>query len=725
MRSLHQLRGRFRPYNGVKTPVVLQMSATECGIASLAMIFSYYHVNLELDVLRERCGVSRDGAKAVTLMEVAEEFAFTANAYRAELVDLQMLSRPVIAFWRFNHYVVIEGVGHEKVFINDPAYGRVSVSFTEFDAAFTGIIIDIIPTENIVSIKSKKIFLPVMQAWLSKYSREIIFVLMCMLVVIAGPLLNSVLSTAFIDYCVIGRNLNWVPGITFISIITGIIYIFLLYTQKLTQFRLSAKASIVQSSEIMLHMLRLPLLYYSLRQKPEIAAILMRTEMIANVLFQSISAVLLNVLAATISLIILIKIDAVLVVSLGLLSLVLVIPVMMVIKLNFVYEQNNINVLGKFYGLTLSCIKNIETIKTSGIETAISQKWQSALYNKVAGLDKSATVTIMLDGIYKAYHSIAMLATLCIGGMRIADGGLTVGSLMAFYALQLYFTSQLIAIVHAGKDLQGASAAHVRMNDMLTQTQDARFNAGFVAQAHASASLLAGLNLSFYYNINAAPSLVDINVQIKHLQHVAFVGGTGSGKSTLVKLLCQLYSPNSGEVCLNGLNLKNYDARTIAAHFAYVSQEVSLFTGSIYNNLTLWQDDIPLREINAAIHDACLDELIEIRGLHGKVEEGGSNFSGGERQRIEIARALLQKSSILILDEATSALDVQTEKKIICNLKNRPLTIIFVAHRLSTIQHCDQIILLERGQIVEQGTHDNLILNRAHYYDLLQNDVAA
>jgi ATP-binding cassette subfamily C protein len=715
----------FGPYNGVKTSSILQLAATECGVASLAMIFAYYKANVPIEVLREKCGSSRDGVKATTLIKIAENYGFHAAGYKVELEDIQALTKPVIAFWRFNHYIVVNGVRKNTVFINDPAYGAMTVTLEEFDRSFTGIILDISPTAETLPIKKKSLFRPMVKEWLALYKSELCFVLMCMLVVIGGPLLNSTFSRFFIDYCIIGKNTHWIPAIVIISIISGLIFTRSLLTQKISQFRLTAKASIIKSSQIMLHMLQLPLLFYSLRQKPEIIAVLMRAEVIANILFQSLSSILVSALASCFCLYFLLKLDPVLLGCLIVCSFIFLLVFTILSRLNYSYEQGSVNALGKFYGMTLSSIKNCETIKTCGLEAKTVTRWMSVLMGKIQAQDKSNTLNLVINAMHQSLGSISMFLTLCIGGYRIADGLLSVGNLMAFYALQLYFSAQLLTVFRSLKEMQNANVSYTRIHDMLEYQVDDRFRRDFPRQNDSAAlatPLLQCQDISFHFNKSEPPTLSNIHLEIKRGQHIALVGGTGSGKSTLVKVLSNLYSASAGSIIINGLSISHYPSETLSRLFAYVAQDVTLFSGTLYENLTLWRDDISPDIINAAIYDACLDALVAARGLHVKVDENGSNFSGGERQRIDIARALIQSASILILDEATSSLDIQTEALLIERLRRRHLTILFVAHRLSTIQHCDQILVLEKGQIIERGTHEQLIAQPSHYYRLLQEE---
>lgn len=720
--SIRKIIGKFRPYNGVKTQLVLQLSATECGVAALAMVMGYYGVHSDLAFLRKSCGTSRDGVKAATLIKVAESFGFEAAAYRVELDDIAVLSHPVIAYWRFNHYVVIHGVGDQRVFMNDPALGAISVSFAEFDKSFTGIVISLTPTASVIPLKARSQWQPMLLAWFNGNGFALSLLMVCMLIAITAPMLSTRITAIFIDYCVIGRNSNWLPAFAITSVVLGLAMLIALRLQKITQFRLSMKASMMKSAEMMQHLLRLPLLYFTLRQKPEVATMISRAEIIATTLFQGGSASLISAVSSLVSLLFLIKIDGFMTIILLLLLCLLLVPASIITRMNTSYEQSNVTAISHYYSCSLSNIKNIETIKTCGIEATVLVKWIASLHQKINIQDQSNSLLLLLKACSQLFNSMSMFLTLFVGSIRVAEGKISVGGLIAFYGLQLCFTSQVMAILHLLKDWQSTYATQIQINDIFDHQVDCRFQLAKHPTCMESDVILVCREMSFTYNPVEPPILSDINLDISCGQHVAFVGSTGSGKSTLVKILAHLYPPATGKLLLYGNECQQGGADSLPALFAYVSQEITLFSGTIYDNLTLWKRGVAQSVIEAAIHDACLTELIQQRGLYGKVEEGGCNFSGGERQRLDIARALIQSPAILVLDEATAALDVATEATLINNIRKRTMTILFVAHRLSTVKHCDQIFVIKDGCIIERGHHEELMSNQAHYRELLHNE---
>lgn len=705
----------------MKLKPVLQLSSTECGIASLAMICAYFGLHVGLDELRKRCGTSRDGVRAAVLMKTAEALGLQACAYRVELEGIVKFNRPVIAYWRFNHFVVIKQVKRNKVYLNDPACGSRIVSLDEFDKCFTGIILVFEPALHFKRAPVLAKWYPMLCEWLSNRVHALVFVLFCALITLIIPLFNAQLYAVFVDFCLLKHQYSWLPSLVLLVLLSIMILMTAVKLLQASQFRLSIKAGLMQSAGMMQHLLKMPLLYFSLRQKPELTALVLRAEASAASLFKSMGAGFANLLAAIIAFIMMVKLDYQLALYLSGLLLLYAIPLNITSKLSAEYEQVNIITSGRYYGDLLTGIKCIETIKACGVENSVLSKWQAAMQDKINGLDLTRSLAILLQLFYQSYHSLSMIFTLAIGASRVTEGVMTLGGLMAFYSVQLFFTSQLFALQQVIKEWQAADAMQTRMNDLQQISVDTRFTKSVVHELDYQQTALSCESLSFHYNLSALPVLSDINLAIPSGSVVGFTGATGSGKSTLIKILAHLFKPDIGRILLYGQDCLHGSAALMPETIAYVSQETNLFSGTIYENLTLGMPQVSEEVIIAALRDACLVDLIKSRGLHGKVEEGGSNFSGGERQRLEIARALIQSTKILILDEATAALDAATEAAIMQHLRSRKLTILMIAHRLATLKNCDCIYVLDQGRIVEQGSHDNLLAQQSYYYQLVQS----
>lgn len=697
---MHYFLGKFRPYNKVKTPVILQLGATECGIAALAIILAYYKVHVPFEKLREECGSSRDGSKATTLITVAKKYGLMAEAFSVEMEVIAKLTAPVIAFWNFNHFVVINGVGTNKVFINDPAQGLTSVSLEEFNLAFTGIIILFTPAQAIVPVKKPPVVAPFIKYYITNNYSELSFIFMGGLLVVLCPLLNSGLSRTFIDDCVLTHSIAWLPYLAILAVMITVIFVVATWLQKASQFKWVTKLTVLQASKVVSHLLQLPLLFYSIRHKSEMISVVSRIETVAYAFFNGLFSLAINLLMMISCFILMAKIDVTL--SMVSLFLILMASILFFIlsKFNLNYEKYQMNYSGKYYSAVMSSIRNIETIKACHVKENNLKKWRELFLQKINVQDKINTLNAVTGSFGQLHHAFSLLSLLCLGGYRVSRGDLSVGELMAYYALHLFFSNSIYNVFQAYKESQRSYVSHVRVNDMMHYEKDSRFLPVPVNYyQHYSTALIICRDLYFYYNKSEPPTLKNINLNIYQGEHIALIGKTGSGKSTLAKLLCALYQPHAGEMFLADRNIVSFNAEELASYFAYVAQDISLFSGTLLDNLTFWKKSASLSDVVEAVHDACLDDLVSVRGLHAKVEENGNNFSGGERQRIDIARALIQNTPIMILDEATSALDAETEAKIIENLRKKNKTIIFVTHRLSAIQHCDQVWTVEDGMI--------------------------
>jgi ATP-binding cassette subfamily C protein len=718
-----KILGLLMPYNLVTTPVILQSSETECGTAALAILLSYYKTNVPIEQLREMCGTSRDGSKATTLMRVAREFNFIAESYKVDINELYLIDQPVIAYWNFNHFIVINGIGTNKIFINDPASGPSAINMDVFDAAFTGVIIAISPTSKSFKIKSQPIVIPFLRECISSFYKEFLFIICCLFIMLLCSLVNSGLSKVFFDNCILLTNQHWMLGLGILGLTFSMLFCVISSQQRWLQFKLCTKASVIKSSELVSHMLRLPLCLYGLKQKSDFITTICQSDMLINLLYKNLTNFVINLIAIFVSLITMLKINVILCYSSLILSILSAYIFYLLSTLNVSIEKSNMYSVGKWRAYSMACIRNIETIKACGMNNKILQKWKSTYIQKEKMRDKTNTMTLMMDIFNHYFLSITIISIFMLGSIQVVHGSLSIGCLMAYYALHQFYSSHLTSLFQSLKDLQSVYVSHLRVKNILNYNQDNRFNQkNEIFYNKLDVPFILANNIQFYYNKTLLPTINNIKIEIERCQHIALVGATGSGKSTLAKILCGLFEVASGSVEICGENIKLFSSQDLANLFSYVSQEVSLFSGSIYENIILSREEVKPAILNAAIRVACLDDIINVRGLDANINENGSNLSSGEKQRIDIARAIIQDSHVLVLDEATSALDVQTEKRLISNLRKINKTIIFVAHRLSTIQHCDQIFVMHNGLIVEKGKHDDLMLNQSHYFNLIQQE---
>ena len=703
----------------VKTPTLLQMEAVECGAAALGIILGYYKKIVPLTQLRRDCGVSRDGSKASNVLKAARLYGLEAKGFKKSLEMARTIKPPYIVFWGFNHFLVLEGFGKEKVYLNDPASGPRSVTYDEFDRNYTGIVLVMKPGANFERGGRKKGIMPALTSRLSNSRDAIIFCLLAGLILTIPRLAVPAFTQVFIDEILVQGRQEWlrplILGMVFTTAIRG-----LLARMRLTYLRkLMLKLSASMSGAFFWHILRLPTSFYAQRYAGEISSRSQLNDKVANILSGR--------LATTV-------IDTVMIVFYGsimfmydwLLTLITIaFAGANLLALRYLSRSRvdaNMRLAqetGKVAGVAISGIQNIETVKASGLESDLFSKF-AGYYAKTLNAEQELGLpSQILNTIPVLLTALATTSILLIGGLRVMNGSLSIGMLIAYQALTSEFLNPVNQLVNFGSTLQDLEADLNRLDDVLENPIDPEAERAVDSQTadnviHLDAFSLQGYvelrSLTFGYSPLEAPLIEDLNLTIQPGQRVALVGGSGSGKSTVAKIITGLYQPWSGEILLDGRDRQTIPRAVLANSLSMVEQEIFLFAGTVRENLTLWDSTVSDRDLIAACKDAAIHDLIlEMPGgYYAPLNEGGMNLSGGQRQRLEIARALVRNPQVLILDEATSALDAETELIIDRNLRRRGCSCVVVAHRLSTIRDCDEIIVLDRGQVVQRGTHGSL-----------------
>ncbi|VEP15464.1 NHLM bacteriocin system ABC transporter, peptidase/ATP-binding protein [Hyella patelloides LEGE 07179] len=705
----------------VKTPTLVQMEAVECGAAALGIILGYYDLILPLTQLRRDCGVSRDGSKASNVLKAARLYGLQAKGFKKSLETVRSIKPPFIVFWSFNHFVVLEGFAKERVYLNDPATGPRTVSYEEFDRAYTGVVLVMEPGENFQKGGKKKGIIPALASRLRNSRGAIIFCLLAGLILTIPRLAVPAFTQVFIDEILVQGRQDWlrplILGMLFTTGIRG-----LLARLRLTYLRkLMLKLSASMSGSFMWHILRLPNSFYAQRFAGEISNRSQLNDKVANVLSGR--------LATTI-------IDTVMIVFYGLIMffydwlltlITIAFATANLLALRYLARSRvdaNLRLSqerGKVAGVAIGGIQTIETIKASGLESDSFTKFAGYYAKNLNAKQELAIPSQILNTIPVLLTAVATTSILVIGGLRVMEGSLSIGMLVAYQTLTAEFLQPVNQLVNFGSTLQDLEADLNRLDDVLENPVDPEAERevnGNRSHELASVTLnsfrLGGnvelRSLKFGYSPLEPPLIDDLNLIIQPGQRVALVGGSGSGKSTVAKLVTGLYQPWSGDILLDGRLRQNISRSILANSLAMVEQEIFLFAGTIRENLTLWDATVPEEDMIAACKDAAIHKLIlEMPGgYNAQLSEGGMNLSGGQRQRLEIARALVRNPQVLVLDEATSALDAETELIIDRNLRKRGCSCIVVAHRLSTIRDCDEIIVLEKGKVVQRGTHESL-----------------
>ncbi len=726
MDKRERIRQFFAGKERVKVPTVLQMEATECGAASLAMILAYYGRWLPLEFLRQECGVTRDGSNADNLLKAARRQGCVAKAFAGRSEVLRKKEFPLILFWEFNHFLVLEGFQGDTVFLNDPAMGRRTVPWDEFITSYTGVYMKITPDENFKPEGEPYSIVKTVAAKLREDKWALIFLMVLGLCMIIPGLAVPVMSQIFIDDVFSLKHADWIVKLliamfgtmVMLGIMTAMRAAALTYWQK--------KLTIADSSGFFWHVLRMPVTFFQQRYAADIASRIQFNESTAEVLSNQAATALLDLLVALFYLLLLFQYS----VPLTLIG----ISISVVDIFVFLYMRRRQTDLimriqqdaSKAYGVLMSGLMMVESIKANGSEGDLFAKWAGyAAKASVATQEmKLWTMKVKLLPLLLGGLNSALIMT--VGGFSIMEGIMTAGIYTAFNNLIAKFHEPVQKLLSLGNVLQNTEMQMRRLDDVRRYKTDSLNYPDENQTVSFTGNRLSGeltlKDVSFGYSPLDPPLIEHFDLHLEPGRWAAVVGSSGSGKSTLAKLVAGLYEEWSGEILFDGVKRREIPRPVIVNSLATVDQDVFQISGTVRQNISMFDKSVPSTDIVQAAQDACIhDDIIQLQGGYdAEVSEGGLNFSGGQRQRLEIARALAFNPSLLILDEATSAIDPMTEQKCLENIRRRGCTCLIVAHRLSTIREADEIIVLERGKVAERGTHRELISHDGPYRRLIE-----
>ena len=714
-------------HGAADVPVIMQMEALECGAASLAMVLAYYGKWLPLEQVRFDCGVSRDGSNARNILKAARSYGLAAKGYRYEPNDLRRDGKfPCIIHWNFNHFVVLDGFRGNKAILNDPAKGKYAVSLKTFDDSFTGICLLFEPTEDFTPGGKPPSVLAYAKKRLKGAGSAVAFAAITALITAITGVISPAFSRVFVDRLLTGKNPEWfIPFIIGLSFL-GILQLVVGWINAVYSLKINGKLAMVGSTTFMWKVLRMPMEFFSQRMAGDIQGRQSSNASIAGSLVNTFAPLALNAVMMVFYLVVMIRYSL-------LLTVIGILSVLINLVFSNIISKKRINITrvqmrdsGKLAGATVAGIEMIETIKASGAENGFFEKWAGYQASANTQQVKFQKLNQLLGQLPALVSSVCNTAVLMVGVYLAMQGRFTVGMIMAFQGFLGSFISPATSLISAGQSLQEMRTEMERIEDVMRYPTDVPEDEP--VNDNCEYDKLSGniemKNVTFGYSRLAEPLIENFNLSLKTGSRVAFVGPSGCGKSTLSKLISGLYKPWSGEILFDGKKISEIDRSVFTGSLAVVDQDIILFEDTIANNIKMWDNSIEDFEMIMAARDAQLHEDIMQRegGYQYKMTEGGKDFSGGQRQRMEIARVLAQDPTIIILDEATSALDAKTEYNVVNSIKDRGITCIVVAHRLSTIRDCDEIIVMDNGRVAERGTHDELMKNGGMYAELVTNE---
>ena len=720
-----------------KTPVVMQMEALECGAASLTMILAYYGKWIPLERLRADCGVSRDGSNAKNILKAAQSYGLQVRAMRCEPEQLaQSATFPCIVHWEFNHFIVVNGVKGDRVSVNDPARGNYVMTMEAFDEGFTGVCLLFEPGDDFQPEGRPKSVLAFARKRLTGAESAVVFVLLTTIISALTGIIFAGFSRVFLDQLLTGRDPQWLTP--FLAGFAGIaiLQVTAAWIQAVYAIKINGKLAVVGNASYLWKVLHLPVEFFTQRMAGDIHQRQITNETIAADFVTTIAPLVLQTAMMIFYLAVMLRYSPLLS-ALGLLALIGNLWVSRIISGKRVnITRVMMRDAGNLAAATVSGIEMIETIKSSGAENGYFEKWSGYQASVNTQTVRFQRINQYLGLVPALLTTLANVLVLSLGVWLCMRGEFTTGMVFAFQGVLAAFMQPAQALITADQTFQEMRTRMERVEDVMeyrtpSEIASAETASGEAEDAEADEEegqgKLSGAvslrHVTFGYSRLAPPLIRDFSMELPQGSKVAFVGSSGCGKSTLSKLISGLYQPWEGEILFDGKPIGKIDRSVFTGSVAVVDQDIILFEDTIANNIKMWDESIEDFEMIMAARDAQLHEDIMQRngGYQYRITEGGKDFSGGQRQRMEIARVLAQDPTIIILDEATSALDAKTEFDVVNSIRDRGVTCIVVAHRLSTVRDCDEIIVLDKGQVVERGTHDELMSMHGAYEKLVSS----
>ena len=708
-------------------PIVLQMETVECGAACLAMVLAAHGRWVPIEKLRVECGVSRDGSNARNVVMAARRYGMVAAGYRMEVSDLlDTVSFPCVVHWEYNHFIVLNGILGNTFYINDPARGVIRMSREEFEEGYSGVVLTFDPGEEFEPGGQKPSIVRFAMNRLRGMKKVVVFVILTTILGYIFDIINPSMTKVFLTYLVSGENPEWVVYFFLLLALFTVLNLVVEWVKAIYTLRVNGKMAVMGTISYMWHLFRLPMNFFSQRMAGDIIDRQEMNEEMSETFVHTVGPLFLDTVMMVVYCVLMVRYHFYL-------SLVGITGVLIHMIMARIISQRRLNITrvqmrdeGRMHSYALTGVHMIETIKACGAENGFFGKWsgyQASVYESKSRYVKSE---ILLEIIPELIRNLTEDAILIVGVWLFIQGEMALGMIMSFQQIMQLFMRPAVSTIESRQLIHEMTMQMERVQDVMEYPEDDLVTNHMDVGEHKKLKGDVEIrNLSFGYATLGDPLIRDFNLHVRPGSRVAIVGESGCGKTTVANLLAGLYQPWEGEILYDGKPIEAIDHRVFTGSLAVVDQDIVLFEDTIANNIKMWDDTIEDFEMILAARDAMLhDEIIQRRGgYNGFIQEGGRDLSGGQRQRMEIARVLAQEPSIIVLDEATSALDADTESKVVEAICKRGITCIVIAHRLSTVRDCDEILVMKHGQVIERGTHEELFEQDGVYKELITDEL--
>ncbi len=720
------LLGKFSNWR-TKTPLFPQLEVAECGAACLGAILGFYGRWVTLEELRTACGVSRDGSSAADLVTAGRHFGLKVKGWRRSITGLKDARLPAILFWEFNHFVVLERIGNSRYYLNDPANGRRVVDEESFSDSYTGVVLTVEPGAGFERGGTPPGILRNIWPWLQDVKMPLVYVVICGLMLALPGLVLPVLLSSFVDNLIDGSISSVGPVLVVAAAASGVLVYALTMLRQIALRRLAVRLSVVHAERLLSRLFRLPSQYFAHRYAGDLAIRLQLVDEIALRAARDFVPVMVEMIMSLLFLGLMIYFDPLLAALVAVLGVANVILMRIVSNMRTDQNRQLRREQALLFGIGAFGLRNIDTLRATASEGDFFTRLTGYQARELGARQNFAELGYIIAALPRFFMLIGSVVVLGVGGWRVINGDMSIGTLIGFYIVAASFLAPVGRFVQFTDVFQIMEADLQRINDVMSAQEDPTYGhrndevPGRISTLKGKLRLTGKVelrNVSFGFRPNHPPLIENFNLIVEPGQRVAIIGPTGSGKSTLFRLVSGEFTPWSGEILFDDVPRNEVPRHVMTGSVASVDQQILLFSSTVRENLTLWDPTVPDSQLVAAASDALIHDEIMSRpsGYDSHVVEGGTNLSGGQRQRIEIARSLINNPSVLLLDEATSTLDAVSELRIDNALRRRGCTCLIVAHRLSTIRDCDQIIVMDQGRAVQRGTHDELLADQSGLY---------